>query len=129
MSLLSLALLGSAYAADVAAGGVAPDMNVQSFRPSTDSLHFVRMTDSAVAPAGTLGWRVTTSYAKDLLVWTDVLDRETVLVGNLVQTDIAAGWNFGRARVAVAKSGPGSVLIRRRLRPSRARWSRGRGAS
>jgi len=101
MSILSLALFGSALAADVAAGGSAPDMNAQTFRPSTDSLHFFRLTDSAVGPAGTLGWRATTSYARNMLVWTDIFGEEQALVANLVQTDLGVGWSFGKARVAV----------------------------
>lgn len=103
MSLLPLVLLGFAHAADatVASGGVAPDMNVQTFRPSTDSQAFFRLTDTAVAPAGTFGWRGTASYAKDLLVWTDFHGDETALVANLAQVDLAGGYSFGKARLAV----------------------------
>ncbi len=103
MSLLPLVLLGFAHAADttVASGGVSPDMNVQTFRPSTDSQSFFRLTDTAVAPAGTFAWRGTASYAKDLLVWTDFHGDETALVANLVQADLAGSYSFGKARLAV----------------------------
>ncbi len=101
MTLLPLALLGFARAAEVASGGVAPDMNVQSFRPSTDSYEFFRLTDSAVDPKGAVVWRATTSWSKDPLVWADYFGNETSLIGNLVQTDLAAGYSFGKARVAV----------------------------
>ena len=101
MTLLPLALLGFARAAEVASGGVAPDLNVQSFRPSTDAYDFFRLTDSAVDPKGAVMWRATTSWSKDPLVWSDYFGQETSLIGNLVQTDLAAGYSFGKARLAV----------------------------
>ncbi|MEN9786845.1 MAG: hypothetical protein RLZZ299_2109 [Pseudomonadota bacterium] len=101
MNLLLLSLTGFASAAEVAAGGIAPDMNVQSFRPSVDSYTFFRLTDSNVAPEGAFLWRATTSWSKDPLQWTDYFGNDTSLVGNLVQTDLAAGYSLGRLRLGV----------------------------
>jgi OOP family OmpA-OmpF porin len=102
MWLLSLLFASTAHAADgVASGGVAPELNVGVFRPSTDSLSFFRLTDSAVAPAGAWGWRATTSWSKDPLVWADFFGEEEPVVGNLVQSDLVGAYSFGRARLAV----------------------------
>jgi OOP family OmpA-OmpF porin len=102
MSLLSLLLSSAAWAAgDAAVAGQAPDANVQTFRPSVDSLSFIRLTDTAVGPAGSWSWRATQSYAQDLLVWTDFLGVSTPIVANLIQADLAATYSFGRARVGV----------------------------
>ena len=95
-------LLGFAQAADgTASGGVAPELNAQAFRPSTDSSTFFRLTDSTVGPKGILGWRATTSWSKDPLVWADYFGTEESIVSNLVQTDLAASYAFGKARLAI----------------------------
>lgn len=101
MSFLSLLLVGAAAAADgVAAGATAPAINAQSFRPSTDSTVYFRLTDSRL-PTGGLGWRATTSWSRDPLTWTDIFGEETALLRDVVQTDLAASGTFGRVRLAV----------------------------
>ena len=101
MSLLSLLLVGFANADDAAAGGEAPALNAQTFRPSTDSQYFFRLTDSAVGPKSMLGWRATTSLSKDPIVWADYYGDEAAIVSNLLQTDLAASWSFGDVRLAL----------------------------
>lgn len=100
--MLLLALLTtSAFAQDVT-GGDMPALNAQAFRPSVDSFHFFRTTETEALRDRALFFRGVLGYAHRPLVYypdgTDNPDSAVDLVGGLAHLDLAGGYTIGRFR-------------------------------
>lgn len=103
-SLLVLVAIGAIGAPAAHAQTVTdiPDLDAQLFRPSIDSRYTMWTNDSTRQADHTLTGRAIAHYTKDPLTFFPTEDSDGVrVISDIVQTDFAAGYQLGLARLGV----------------------------
>jgi len=95
--LLSLLTAPAAQAQDVSS----PEVNSQLFRPSVDGHQSLWLNDAAVGPSGQLTSRLLLQWVNDPLVYRTDDGTDTVVVDDVSQLDLLAGYALGPVRIGL----------------------------